>query len=107
MIVDFVLYLLKQGVYSGKGDIAVLCAYLGQFQKVRAALRNVKLAVTVDERDELALERQGLVAEDAFESVDVAKIVSENFLEICHLMHPFPERYDLEQLTLFKEKKQK
>ena len=107
MIVDLILYLLKQGVYNSKGDIAVLCAYLGQLQKVRAALRNVKLAVMVDERDELALERQGVVAEDAFESVDVAKIVSEILLGIHHLMHHFLGRYDLEQWTLFREKKQK
>ena len=40
MIKDLVLYFLRQGVYNGQGDIAVLCAYLGQLQKVRAALRN-------------------------------------------------------------------
>lgn len=56
---DLVIYLLKQGPYSGQGDIAVLCAYLGQLQKVRAALRDVKLTVSVDERDEDQLRRQG------------------------------------------------
>ncbi|KAH8981146.1 hypothetical protein EDB92DRAFT_2055683 [Lactarius akahatsu] len=60
MIRDLVLYFLKQGPYDGAGDIAVLCAYLGQLQKVRAALKDLKIAVSVDERDEEQLERTGL-----------------------------------------------
>ncbi|KAF8997694.1 hypothetical protein BDQ17DRAFT_1428824 [Cyathus striatus] len=47
MIRDLVLYFLRQGTYSGEGDIAVLCAYLGQVQKVRQALRDLKIAVAV------------------------------------------------------------
>ncbi|KAI0313808.1 hypothetical protein OF83DRAFT_1248643 [Amylostereum chailletii] len=75
MIKDLVLYFLKQGVYSGAGDIAVLCAYLGQLQKVRAALRDLKIAVSVDERDEDQLLRQGdeEATNDTFDQVLVAK----------------------------------
>jgi hypothetical protein len=80
MIKDLVTYFLKQGTYSGQGNIAVLCAYLGQLQKVRAALRDAKLAVSVDERDEEQLERKGAEAEngdpgDTFQTVSVAKHV--------------------------------
>ncbi|KAI0261395.1 hypothetical protein BC834DRAFT_478813 [Gloeopeniophorella convolvens] len=72
---DLVLYFLKQGPYGGQGDIAVLCAYLGQLQKVRAALRDLKLAVSVDERDEEQLERAGLTGDDemGFEQIQVAR----------------------------------
>ncbi|KAL1734067.1 hypothetical protein EV714DRAFT_203327 [Schizophyllum commune] len=76
MIRDLVIYFLKQGPYTGKGDIAVLCAYLGQLQKVRAALKDAKLAVSLDERDQEQLERQGgeeLEPGESFENVQVAK----------------------------------
>ena len=76
MIKDLVLYFLRQGVYNGQGDIAVLCAYLGQLQKVRAALRDLKIAVSVDERDAEQLVRQGLDEEVEFEEVLVTKHVS-------------------------------
>ncbi|KAH8998227.1 hypothetical protein EDB86DRAFT_2828512 [Lactarius hatsudake] len=36
-----------EGPYDGAGDIAVLCAYLGQLQKVRAALRDLKIAIRI------------------------------------------------------------
>lgn len=75
MIKDLVLYFLRQDEYSGAGDIAVLCAYLGQLQKVRAALRDLKIAVAVDERDEKELERQGIDDDAMFEQVVVAKHV--------------------------------
>jgi hypothetical protein len=78
MIRDLVLYFLKQGSYDGAGDIAVLCAYLGQLQKVRAALRDLKIAVSVDERDEEQLERNGLQDDDneiGFAQVQVARHV--------------------------------
>jgi hypothetical protein len=75
MIRDLVLYFLRQGVYNGEGDIAVLCAYLGQLQKVRAAFRDMKLAVSVDERDEEQLAKQGLEEEVSFQEVTVAKHV--------------------------------
>lgn len=75
MIRDLVLYFLKQGEYNGEGDIAVLCAYLGQLQKVRAALRDLKIAVSVDERDEDQLARRGLEDEVAFQEVTVARHV--------------------------------
>jgi len=79
MIRDLVLYFLKQGPYDGAGDIAVLCAYLGQLQKVRAALRDLKVAVSVDERDEEQLERTGLADNDEvdFTEVQVAKRVGD------------------------------
>ncbi|KAH9066137.1 hypothetical protein EDB87DRAFT_1732090 [Lactarius vividus] len=75
MIRDLVLYFLKQGPYDGAGDIAVLCAYLGQLQKVRAALKDLKIAVSVDERDEEELERTGLAGDDdiGFAQVQVAR----------------------------------
>jgi hypothetical protein len=77
MIRDLVLYFLKQGPYDGAGDIAVLCAYLGQLQQVRAALRDLKIAVSVDERDEEQLERTGLAGDDeiGFAQVQVARHV--------------------------------
>lgn len=53
MIRDLVLYFLRQGAYNERGDIAVLCAYLGQLQKVRQALKDLKIAVAVDERDDV------------------------------------------------------
>ena len=78
MIKDLVIYFLKQGPYDGAGDIAVLCAYLGQLQKVRAALKDLKIAVSVDERDEDELERAGLTGDDeiGFTQVEVARHVS-------------------------------
>jgi hypothetical protein len=78
MIVDLVMYFLRQGEYNSQGDIAVLCAYLGQLQKVRAALRSLKITVAVDERDEDQLVKQGLQDEDetpSIEEVMVAKHV--------------------------------
>ena len=78
MIVDLVMYFLRQGEYNGQGDIAVLCAYLGQLQKVRAELRSLKVTVAVDERDEDQLVRQGLQNQDeipSIEEVAVAKHV--------------------------------
>ena len=79
MIVDLVMHLLRQGEYNNQGDIAVLCAYLGQLQRLRAALRSLKVTVAVDERDEDQLVRQGLQDEDerpAIEEVTVARHVS-------------------------------
>lgn len=76
MIRDLVLYFLKQGSYNGPGDIAVLCAYLGQLQKVRAALRDLKISVSLDERDQEQLARQGIDEEPEFEEVFVTKHVS-------------------------------
>ncbi|KAL1748207.1 hypothetical protein HDZ31DRAFT_30258 [Schizophyllum fasciatum] len=77
MIRDLVMYFLKQGPYTGKGDIAVLCAYLGQLQKVRAALKDARLAVAMDERDEAELERlageEGKEAAESFDGVEIAK----------------------------------
>ena len=75
MIRDLVLYFLRQGSYSREGDIAVLCAYLGQLQKVRAALRDLKIAVAVDDRDAEQLVRQGIDEDVEFEEVVVAKHV--------------------------------
>jgi hypothetical protein len=89
MIRDLVLYFLKQGAYDGAGDIAVLCAYLGQLQKVKAALRDLKVAVSVDERDEEQLERTGLTGDDeiCFTQVQVARHVG-NIIETPSTHHP-------------------
>ena len=72
MIADLVAYLLRQGVYNNQGDIAVLCAYLGQLQKVRTELRSLKVTVAVDERDEDRLVGQGLQDEDETPSIEAA-----------------------------------
>ena len=64
------MHFLRQGEYNNKGDIAVLCAYLGQLQKVRAALRSLKVTVAVDERDEDQLARQGLQDEEEMPSIE-------------------------------------
>ncbi|KZT03360.1 uncharacterized protein LAESUDRAFT_366011 [Laetiporus sulphureus 93-53] len=82
MIRDLVLYFLRQGVYNGAGDIAVLCAYLGQLQKVRAALKDLKIAVAVDERDQEQLARQGIDEEVEVEEVLVAKHVRLGTVDI-------------------------
>ncbi|OSD04967.1 hypothetical protein PYCCODRAFT_1475560 [Trametes coccinea BRFM310] len=82
MIRDLVVYFLRQGRYSGPGDIAVLCAYLGQLQKVRAALRDLKIAVAVDERDAEQLARQGIDEEIDFEEVLVARHVRLGTVDI-------------------------
>ncbi len=88
MIRDLVLYFLKQGEYNGEGDIAVLCAYLGQLQKVRAALRDLKIAVSVDERDEDLLARQGLEDEVAFQEVTVARhVCTAHCCRRCFSLH--------------------
>lgn len=58
MIKDMVTYFLRQGDYSQPGDIAVLCAYLGQLQKVRHALKDLQVTVALDERDAAQLARQ-------------------------------------------------
>jgi hypothetical protein len=78
MIVDLVMHFLRQGEYNNQGDVAVLCAYLGQLQRLRAALRSLKVTVAVDERDEDQLVKQGLQDEDetpSIEEVTVAKHV--------------------------------
>ncbi|PCH39561.1 nucleoside triphosphate hydrolase protein [Wolfiporia cocos MD-104 SS10] len=82
IIRDLVLYLLRQGIYNEAGDIAVLCAYLGQLQKVRAALRDLKIAVAVDERDQEQLARQGMEEDTEFEEVLVAKHVRLGTVDI-------------------------
>ncbi|RDX40863.1 hypothetical protein OH76DRAFT_1412593 [Lentinus brumalis] len=82
MIRDLVVYFLRQGSYSGQGDIAVLCAYLGQLQKVRAALRDLKIAVAVDERDAEQLALQGIEEDVEFEEVLVAKHVRLGTVDI-------------------------
>ena len=76
MICDLVMYFLRQGSYDGPGDIAVLCAYLGQLQKVRAALRDLKVAVAVNEKDAEQLARQGIEEDVEYEEVNVVKHAS-------------------------------
>lgn len=82
MTVDLVMYFLKQDEYSGAGDIAVLCAYLGQLQAVRAALRDLKIGVSVDERDEDQLLKQGIGEETAFEEVLVSRHIRLGTVDI-------------------------
>ncbi|KAG9009435.1 hypothetical protein FRB93_005371 [Tulasnella sp. JGI-2019a] len=50
MIKDLVMYFLRQGIYSQTGDIVVLCAYLGQLQKIRLALAK-EVTTVIDDRD--------------------------------------------------------
>ena len=76
MIVDLVMYFLKQDGYSAPGDIAVLCAYLGQVQKVKAALKNLEVVVSLDERDKEQLVREGIDEEGTTGQVVVARHVS-------------------------------
>jgi hypothetical protein len=75
MIVDLVMHLLRQGEYNNQGDIAVLCAYLGQLQRLRSALRSLKITVAVDERDEDQLVKQGLQDEDERPSIEEVAVV--------------------------------
>ena len=79
MAVELVMYLLRQGEYNDPGDVAVLCAYLGQLQRVRSALRSLKVTVAVDERDEDQLVKQGLEDEggDGDEEEDEAPLTEE------------------------------
>ena len=79
MAVELVMYLLRQGEYNDPGDVAVLCAYLGQLQRVRLALRSLKVTVAVDERDEEQLVKQGLEdeGEDEDEDEDEARLTEE------------------------------
>jgi hypothetical protein len=44
----------RQGTYSQKGDIVVLCAYLGQLTEIRKQLAN-EVTTIMDERDLIAL----------------------------------------------------
>jgi hypothetical protein len=82
MIVDLVMYFLRQGEYSGQGDIAVLCAYLGQLQKVRAELRSLKVTVAVDERDEDQLVKQGLQEDHETPGIEEV-LVTKHVRRVC------------------------
>ncbi|KAK0451445.1 uncharacterized protein EV420DRAFT_1621833 [Desarmillaria tabescens] len=75
MIVDLVVYFLKQEAYSFPGDIAVLCAYLGQLRELRSALNSLKVAVSVDERDQEPLAREEIDGEGYMEQVTVSEHV--------------------------------
>ncbi|KAK0443139.1 uncharacterized protein EV420DRAFT_1649417 [Desarmillaria tabescens] len=82
MIVDLVVYFLKQEAYSSPGDIAVLCAYLGQLRELRSALASLKVAVSVDERDQDQLAREGMDDEAYIEQVTVSKHVRLGTVDI-------------------------
>jgi len=56
-----VRHIVRQGVYSNK-DIAVLTPYVGQLQKLRAAMRE-DFEVVLSDRDEEKLALEGLVAQ--------------------------------------------
>jgi hypothetical protein len=45
---------VRQGIYSGEGDIVVLCAYLGQLSEIRKQLAN-EVTTVLDERDLVAM----------------------------------------------------
>ncbi|KAK0451375.1 uncharacterized protein EV420DRAFT_714274 [Desarmillaria tabescens] len=75
MIVDLVVYLLKQEAYSSPGDIAVLCAYLGQLRELKSALKSLKVVVSVDERDQDQLVMEGIDDEGYVEQVTVSQHV--------------------------------
>ncbi|KAF8332045.1 uncharacterized protein EI90DRAFT_3056359 [Cantharellus anzutake] len=71
MIKDLVLYLLKQGPYSGEGDIVVLCAYLGQLAEVRKLLSS-EVTTVLDERDLALLEEANPDAEGSDPSLSTS-----------------------------------
>ncbi|KAI6040315.1 hypothetical protein EDC04DRAFT_3140449 [Pisolithus marmoratus] len=75
MIRDLVLYLLRQGCYSGEGDVVVLCAYLGQLARLRDALAGDVVAV-IDERDqaELADREAEMDSSGQFTTIDHLKV---------------------------------
>ncbi|KAK0470915.1 hypothetical protein IW261DRAFT_1586260 [Armillaria novae-zelandiae] len=75
IIVDLVMYFLKQEAYSSAGDIAVLCAYLGQLRELKSTLKSLEVAVSVDERDEDQLARAGMDDERHVEQVAVSNHV--------------------------------
>ncbi|KAG9004570.1 hypothetical protein FRB90_010846 [Tulasnella sp. 427] len=50
MVKDLVMHFLRQGCYSQRGDIIVLCAYLGQLLEIRKAL-STEVTTVIDERD--------------------------------------------------------
>ncbi|KAG8778184.1 hypothetical protein FRC16_003941, partial [Serendipita sp. 398] len=52
MTKTLVLHLLRQGSYSKRGSIVVLCMYLGQLAKLRDELRKSRVGVVLDARDE-------------------------------------------------------
>ncbi|PVF97899.1 P-loop containing nucleoside triphosphate hydrolase protein [Serendipita vermifera] len=58
MIKGLVNHLLRQGVYTHKGSIVVLCMYLGQLAKIRAELQASRITVILDARDEEELRNQ-------------------------------------------------
>ncbi len=84
MIVDLVLYFLKQEAYSSPGDIAVLCTYFGQLRELRSALKSLKVAVSVDERDQDQLAREEMDDKGYIEQVTVSKHVR---LPLCSLLY--------------------
>lgn len=75
MVKDLVMYFLRQGEYNQPGDIAVLCAYLGQLQKVKKALADLQITVAMDERDEEQLALKGVEEQRNFEDVSVSRQV--------------------------------
>ncbi|EKM54252.1 uncharacterized protein PHACADRAFT_174761 [Phanerochaete carnosa HHB-10118-sp] len=74
MIVDLVMYLLRQGPYSAEGDIVVLCAYLGQLARMRDALAQ-KVTVVIDERDQRDLADREADQEDLGDDVTTVEHV--------------------------------
>ena len=75
MIVDLVMYFLCQREYNSQGDIAILCTYLGQLQRVCAELWLLKVTVAVDKHDEDQLVRQGLQDGNEIPSIEEVVVV--------------------------------
>jgi hypothetical protein len=87
--------LLRQGCYSEEGDIVVLCAYLGQLERLRDILAG-EVAVVIDEKDQAALDdvdSEGDSDKDAgvvsIERVNVTKRVS--YLTATRMVRFIPE----------------
>eukprot|EP00892_Ulva_mutabilis_P000792 jgi/Ulvmu1/10713/UM067_0040.1 len=63
MVVSILRYVLQQG-YGG-GEVVVLTPHLGQLRVLRECMRRDGIQDLADERDEKALEQQGLEMQDA------------------------------------------
>ena len=81
----------RQGTYTKSGSIVVLCMYLGQLAKVRDELRDSKINVVLDERDEDALRAR----EDEKDSDDLDKPTKITEVKVtdqvsCRISFPQP-----------------
>ncbi|KAL7414053.1 hypothetical protein BDY24DRAFT_350847 [Mrakia frigida] len=72
MVRSLVRHFLRQGVYSKKGGIVVICLYLGQVLRVREALSTLPTCTVVVEEKDLA--QLSALGEEAQISADPAQI---------------------------------